>query len=116
MADPAWIKKTIIFSAVFAVPAVFLLTQVRSRANRATGASLSFRIAVMLLAVYVLWALNVTFELSVGFMIAWPLFGIALSAIGAAAALWKTSGERVRLLTTNLLLLALHVSSIVAPN
>jgi len=68
------------------------------------------------LATYVAWFVNVTFEKSVMFMVAWPLIGILLALLGCGISLAVGGEDRKKLFIANALLLILAVASIIAPN
>ncbi len=119
MADPNWIKKAIVLSLVFAVPAAVLLaTAWRRRAHdeRVSKTNLSCWAGGLVLVTYVCWFVNVTIEGSVVVMVAWPLLGMLLSIAGSALAFWAEKGMRPRLVAANVLLLILSMASVIAPN
>lgn len=120
MADPSWIKKTVVLAVVLAVPALVLLTRVwRERSRRTTVAlkqSPALWIGIVVLVTYCCWFLNVLFEWSVAVMIAWPLAGILLAVFGCGLAFSAEQEDRMKLLSANALLLVLALSSIIAPN
>ena len=113
MADPTWVKRTAILTVFLGVPALALLVHARGKSR---PPNVSYRVAVLVLVTYFAWVLNVLFEFSTGFMIAWPLLGVVLSLIGAIAARGGIVGQRQKMAAANLLLLALHLASIIAPN
>jgi hypothetical protein len=117
MADPAWIRKTIILSFAFAVPAAMSLIRIwmKRHKNDRAGMSSAFWISVIVLSTFVAWALNVTIEFSVGLMVAWPICGIILSIVGCASSL-RTTVHKTEPTITNALLLVLSLACIVAPN
>jgi hypothetical protein len=118
MADPTWIKKTVVLAFVLALPALVLLAQVwRSRSTRPFSAqSFAWWTGLLVLVSYFCWFLNVTFEWSAGLMIAWPLFGIVLAILGCASSFFANSEHRTKLVISNALLLVLGLLSIVPPN
>jgi drug/metabolite transporter (DMT)-like permease len=118
MADPTWIKKTTVLSLAFALPALVLLAQDwRNRSTRPSPVpSAAWWIGLALVVSYFCWFLNVTFEWSVGLMIAWPLFGMVLALLGCGLSFFADGENRPKLLIANALLLVLGLLSIVAPN
>lgn len=120
MADPHWIKKTILLTIVLAGPACPLLVSVwRDHVrlpDRSSRTSTALFLGALVLAFHVAWFLNVTFELSAMFMVMWPLIGILLSVLGCGISFLVKNGARAKLLGANALLLLLSLTSIVAPN
>jgi hypothetical protein len=119
MADPTWIKKTLLHSLLLAAPAFALLSYVWLKRDSGTGRSSSQNMALwaglVLILSYACWFLNVTFEWSVIFMIVWPLLGILLAIFGCVSGL-VSQHHRMKLLVANALLLILALSSVIAPN
>jgi hypothetical protein len=76
----------------------------------------AFWILACILVLYICSVLNIVFQWSVGFMVAWPLFGIALSFLGLGLAIFSPRGERWKLVTADVLLFVLVFASIVLPN
>ena len=92
MADPVWIKKTVVLSVVLALPALVLLARVWRNSSRGVSQaqSLACWMGIAFFISYFCWFLNVAFGWSVGFMIAWPLIGIVLSILGCGSAFLLT--------------------------
>jgi hypothetical protein len=119
MPDPSWIKKTVITSLIFALPALILLINLwwgRSRRPDAGKVSLAFWIGVAVLVLYVMSLVNIVLSWSVIYMLVWPLTGIVLSVFGCGLAFSSDQVARVKLISANALLLVLSLASIVAPN
>jgi hypothetical protein len=120
IADPGWIKKSALLSLALAVPSFILLVKVwRDRSQRpksTSSATLAIWAGLVFLATYVAWFVNVTFEKSVMFMVAWPLIGILLALLGCGISLAVGGEDRKKLFIANALLLILAVASIIAPN
>ena len=117
MADPEWIKKTTVLSLALAVPAGALLIKMWRRRSAFEKGDLpaSFWLGTLVLLAYVVWVLNVMFELSAGIMVSWPILGIFLSIVGFGLS-FRSSRFQTELVITNSLLLLLSLASIVAPN
>ena len=120
MTDTNWIEKTTITSLLLGLPAAVLFGSVywpRFRGGyRAARMNFSVWIGLVVLFLYACSILNIIFQWSVSFMVAWPLFGIALTFLGLGLAFSSRAGERWKLISANLLLLILVLASIVLPN
>lgn len=120
MADPIWMRKALVLSLALAVPAAVLVSSAwRSRLKNQRPASwrdAAAWVCVFTLATYLVWLINVAFELSVLLMVAWPLLAILLSLLGCGAALGAEKRDRAKLAIANGLTLALACASLVKPN
>jgi hypothetical protein len=117
MADPEWIKKTAALSLALAAPAGALLIKMWRRKSAFESGDLpaSFWLGTLVSFAYVVWVLNVMFELSAGIMVSWPMLGIFLSIVGCGLS-FRSSRFRTELVATNSLLVLLSLASIVVPN
>jgi hypothetical protein len=120
MPSSHWIEKTVVSSLLFAFPAAALLARVywlRFRESHGiVKMHFGFLTTLAVLGLYGCSILNIIFQWSVSFMVAWPLFGIALSFLGFGLAFSAPTGERWKLASANVLLLVLTLASIVLPN
>lgn len=119
MPSTHWIEKTVITSALFAIPAIgFLISAYvhRRRKERKLRTHPVYFTTLAAVLLFVYSVINIVFQLSVEFMVAWTLFGIALTFLGIGLAFSTSQSERWRLVIANLLLLILTLASIVAPN
>jgi hypothetical protein len=120
IAEPSWIKRTVIVAIAFAAPSMLLLLKVwRNRSAKpdiTPKMPFAIKTGIVFLITYVAWFLNVTFEKSVMFMVAWPLFGILLAILGCVLSLMIKGDDRKMLFIANALLLILALASIIAPN
>lgn len=109
-----------IASLVLAALAASFLIVVLSRRIRdglqSTKIHFAFWSSLIVLALYLGAIINKLFVSSPLFMVGWPILGIVLTGCGLA---WPTSApaeERKKLAYSNILLLAVSILSIVAPN
>lgn len=120
MTSSHWIEKTATTSLFLGLPAMALLAGVwwsRFREHHhKVRIPFSFWSSLVVLGLYVYSIPNIAFEWSVAYMVAWPLFGIALTFLGFGLAFSSPAGERWKLALANVLLLILTLTSIVLPN
>jgi hypothetical protein len=119
VADPNWIKKTLLVTLVIGAPAFALLGsawRTSSRRNFGLATKTGLWLGMAFGVSYLLWILNVTFEWSAGAMILWPPLGVALSLVGLVSGILSGAEVRLRLLAMNVLLVFLSLFSIVVPN
>jgi hypothetical protein len=113
MADPRWIIRTVCLTGILGIPALVMLFKVRRR-NRAEM-PFSLLLGFGFIATYAVWFLDVLFEVSVMYMVAWPLFGICIALLAIIAGVFRKA-DRAALMGSNAALLVLAISSIVTPN
>jgi hypothetical protein len=122
-----WIIKFVLPFLFFALPSLLIVMKLWLERKRDATASnwsdLPRQTAIFFLVSYLFWSFAVFFPASrsrpdwlSGFVVAWPPLGILLSLIGAGLAFLARENEKTRLLLTNLLFMALSLSSIIAPN
>lgn len=118
--DHKWLEKTVLSTVLLAVPATILICTAwlqRADGVEAKTSSLYSRLAGLSVIILFLASIpNIIFNYSVGYMIMWPAFGMLLTAFALGLAITAPKGDRLLLVSADLLLMALCLMSIVLPN
>jgi hypothetical protein len=119
MVDSAWLTKRLLVSFGVGLPAILLFASVLRSSRRtvsrwATAAGAWTGIAFMIS--YVCWFVNVMFQWSPVWMVGWPILGIFFSIISFAFAFFADRSQQTKLFIGSVLLVAVSLSSFVAPN
>ncbi|HEV2464783.1 MAG TPA: hypothetical protein VGT04_13340 [Acidobacteriaceae bacterium] len=118
--DHKWLQKTALSGVFLVLPAIVMicLTWLRRSGIGEVKASAWYpKLASISVIVLFLASIpNILFNISVGYMITWPAFGIVLVAFALGLVAIAPKQDRILLVGADLLLMVLCLISIVLPN
>ena len=117
--DSTWLTTTVLVAIAIGLPATVLFGSVlrfsRHTATRWTTVAGAW-VGLAFMVGYLSWFVNVIFQWSPVGMVGWPILGIMFCMISLGFAFFADRSQQTKLFVGSVLLVAVSLSSFVAPN